>query len=93
MQILTESLRSFVMRIAGEANAPHLHGINNVLLVNFSSDVIQRLTRLNMDTHAGTGVTEMPASADKLSRDAGFWTHLAGDSVQRMRAVWRKRPV
>lgn len=68
-------------------------GVKNVLLVNFSSDVIRRVTRLNMDIHAGTGVTEMPAAVDKLSRDAGIWTHLAGDSVQRMKAVRRQKLV
>ena len=66
---------------------------NNVLLVNFSSDVIQRVTRLNMDIHAGTGVVEMPAAVDKLVRDAGIWIHLAGDSVQRMKAVRRQKLV
>jgi acyl-CoA dehydrogenase len=90
MQMLTEALRSFVMRIAAEADA-QMHGVNNVLLVNFSSDVIQRVTRLNMDIHAGTGVAEMPAAVDKLVRDAGIWTHLAGDSVQRMKAVRRQK--
>jgi phytoene synthase len=32
---------------------------------------------------------EMDARAEKLARDAVIWTHLAGDSVQRMKAVRR----
>jgi hypothetical protein len=31
----------------------------------------------------------MNARADKLARDAIIWTHLAGDSVQRMKAIRR----
>ena len=65
------------------------HSINNVLLMNFAADVIQRVTRLNMDIHGGAGVSQMDPRVDKLSRDAIIWTHLAGDSVQRMKAVRR----
>ena len=63
--------------------------INNVLLMNFASDVIQRVTRLNMDIHGGAGVSQMDPRVDKLARDAVIWTHLAADSVQRMKAVRR----
>ena len=31
----------------------------------------------------------MSERADKLARDGVIWTHLAGDSVQRMKAVRR----
>ena len=31
----------------------------------------------------------MDARADKLVRDAFIWTHLAGDSVQRMKVARR----
>jgi hypothetical protein len=48
---------------------------------------LQRVTTLNMDIHASAGVAMMNAGADKLQRDAVIWTHLAGDSVQRMKAV------
>lgn len=92
MHMLTEALRSFVMRVAMEADAG-LSGqtVNNVLLMNFASDVIQRVTRLNMDIHGGAGVTQMHPRVDKLCRDAVIWTHLAGDSVQRMKAVRRMK--
>ena len=92
MQMLTEALRSFVLRVAGEADSKTAHGsTNNVLVMNFAADVIQRVTRLNMDIHAGTGAVAMPALVDKLVRDAGIWTHLAGDSVQRMKAIRRQK--
>ena len=41
----------------------------------------------SLDIHASAGVHMMDAGADKLARDAVIWTHLAGDSVQRMKAV------
>ncbi len=49
--------------------------------------MIQRVTALNLDIHGEAGVARMSARADKLVRDAVMWTHLAGDSVQRMKAV------
>lgn len=90
MQMLTEALRSFVMRVAAESDA-RIHSVNNVLLMNFSTDVVQRVTRLNLDIHAGAGAVEMQADVDKLVRDASIWTHLAGDSVQRMKAIRRQK--
>jgi len=93
MHMLTEALRSFVMRVAAENDdklATH-SSFNNILLMNFATDVIQRVTRLNMDVHGSAGVTAMDARVDKLVRDAVIWTHLAGDSVQRMKAVRRMK--
>jgi alkylation response protein AidB-like acyl-CoA dehydrogenase len=90
MHMLTEALRSFAMRLAAETDAGQ-HSVSGVLLVNFSCDVIQRVTRLNMDIHGGAGCATMPARVDKLVRDAVIWTHLAGDSVQRMKTVRRMK--
>ncbi len=88
MNMLTEALRSFVMRVAAEGNAKAGQYANNaILLQNFATDAIQRVTALNMEIHGGAGVRRMDARADKLVRDALIWTHLAGDSVQRMKAV------
>jgi alkylation response protein AidB-like acyl-CoA dehydrogenase len=88
MNMLTEALRSFVMRVAAEGNAKTGQYANNaILLQNFATDAIQRVTALNMEIHGGAGVRRMDARADKLVRDALIWTHLAGDSVQRMKAV------
>lgn len=93
MHMLTEALRSFVMRVAAENDdkiSVH-HSATNILLMNFATDVIQRVTNLNLDVHGGAGVTMMNAGAEKLVRDAIIWTHLAGDSVQRMKAVRRMK--
>jgi alkylation response protein AidB-like acyl-CoA dehydrogenase len=86
--MLTEALRSFVMRVAAEGNAKTGQYANNaILLQNFATDALQRVTALNLDIHGGAGVVMMDAGAEKLVRDAVIWTHLAGDSVQRMKAV------
>jgi acyl-CoA dehydrogenase len=77
MYMLTEALRSMVMRVAWEHDQKLA-----------STDVIQDVTELNMEIHDGSGCTMAPR-ADKLVRDAIIWTHLAGDTVQRMKAVRR----
>ena len=88
MHMQTEALRSFVMRVAAEVGAKTKGFANNaILLQNFATDVVQRVTELNMDIHGGAGVSAMNRRAEKLQRDAVIWTHLAGDSVQRMKAV------
>ena len=92
MHMFTEALRSFVMRVASESDVlVGKHTPNNVLLANFATDVVQRVTALNIDVHVGAGAYTMPALADKLARDASIWTHLAGDSVQRMKVVRRMK--
>lgn len=87
MHMLTEALRSFVMRIAWQHDqrqrSPHAG-----LLMNFASDAIQRVTRLNMEVH-GAWAGTMHARVDKLVRDAMIWTHLAGDTVQRVKVARR----
>jgi alkylation response protein AidB-like acyl-CoA dehydrogenase len=90
MCMLTEALRSFVMRVAAETDGKcdRKSPAANVLVMNFAADTIQRVTELNLDIHGMTGGTAN-AHADKLVRDAMIWTHLAGDSVQRMKAVDR----
>jgi len=89
MRMLTEALRSFVFRVAAEADdrsTPHDTSAH-ILLHNFSTDVVQRVTALNLEIHAGAGAAMLHAGAEKLARDAFIWTHLAGDSVQRIKAV------
>jgi alkylation response protein AidB-like acyl-CoA dehydrogenase len=87
--MLTEALRSYVMRIAWEHDQK-MHTTNPGLAMNFSTDVIQEVTQLNLDVHGGATLLE--SGADKLARDGIIWTHLAGDSVQRMRVVRRFAP-
>jgi len=87
MVALTESLRSYVMRAAWEMDR-HVKTPNPVLVMNYSTDVIQRVTRLNLDIHA-TGGGAVDAMAHKLVRDGIIWSHLAGDTTQRLKAVRR----
>ena len=88
MHMLTEALRSFVLRVAWEMDRA-MHGKpNTVLLMNFSTDVIQQVSELNMDVHGAAGHA-MNAFADKLVRDGIIWTHLAGDTTQRLKAMRR----
>ncbi len=82
MYMLTGALRAYVMQIAWEHDQK-LYTTNTGLAMNYSSDVVQEVTRLNLEVHGGAPL--MAAGADKLARDAVIWTHLAGDSVQRMR--------
>jgi len=86
MHMLTEALRSFVMRVAWEHDHK-AHSANAGLCMNYSTDVIQEVTELNLDLHDGAGIID--ARADKLVRDGIIWSHLAGDSVQRMKVTRR----
>jgi len=87
MNALTEALRSFVMRIAWEHDHK-VHSANAGLAMNFSTDVIQEVTELNLEIHGGVGCT-VARHAEKLVRDAFIWSHLAGDSVQRLKVAGR----
>jgi alkylation response protein AidB-like acyl-CoA dehydrogenase len=92
MHMLTEALRSFVLRAAWERDQAVAgdRGLRNSpnagLVMNFSQPTVQRVTSLNMDIHGPEGAL-MNRGVDKLLRDAMIWTHLAGDSVQRMRSL------
>ena len=87
MHMLTEALRSYVMRVAWEHDQK-LSSVNPGFVMNFSQEVIQEVTRINMDIHGAAGFT-MDAQANKLVRDGIIWTHLAADAVQRMKVVRR----
>jgi alkylation response protein AidB-like acyl-CoA dehydrogenase len=82
MHALTEALRSFVLRVAWEHDK-RIHSPNPGLAMNFSTDVVQEVTELYMDLCGGT------PHADKLVRDAFIWSHLAGDTVQRLKVARR----
>jgi alkylation response protein AidB-like acyl-CoA dehydrogenase len=88
MNMLTEALRSFVLRTAWEMDQGGYSSVNTVLVMNFSSDVIQEVTELDMDIHGAAGFT-MNAEAGKLVRDGIIWTHLAGDNTQRLKVIRR----
>jgi alkylation response protein AidB-like acyl-CoA dehydrogenase len=87
MHVLTEALRSLVMRAAWEHDQK-IHSTNPGLAMNFSTDVIQEVTELYMEVLGPDGCRMNP-HADKLTRDAMIWSHLAGDTVQRMKVARR----
>ena len=86
MHMLTEALRSFVLRTAWEMDQKVRGSVNAQLLMHFSSDTIQRVAGLNMDIHGAANGRVHP-DAEKLARDSMIWTHLAGASVQRLKAA------
>ena len=91
MHVLTEALRSFVLRTAWERELatrreqPARDFVNAQFVMIFSKNAVQRVTRLNMDVHRVVGV--MDAGADKLARDAAIWTHLAGSSLLQIKSI------
>lgn len=87
MLALTESLRALVLRTAWEMDQ-RVKSANPILAMNYSTDVLQRVTRLNLEIHASGGVT-VDAMAHKLVRDSTIWSHLAGDTTQRLKAIRR----
>jgi acyl-CoA dehydrogenase len=87
MFMLTEALRSFVLRVAWEHDMK-IHSCNAGLAMNYSTDVVQEVTELYMEVRGAEGC-HMDAHADKLVRDAFIWNHLAGDNVQRMKVARR----
>ena len=88
MHMETEALRTYCLRAAWEMDNLLHESPNIILLMNYSSDVIQRVTSLNLDVH-GARDGAVPAYADKLVRDGIIWTHLAGDNTQRLKVMKR----
>jgi acyl-CoA dehydrogenase len=87
MHMVAEALRSFVMRVATESDDEEAeHFAHSHFLMNFATEAIQRVCALNQDVH-GYADGMASAGADKLVRDAKIWTHIAGDAVQRMKAM------
>ena len=87
MMMLTESLRALTFKAAWEHDQK-VHAPTAALAMNLSTDIIQEVTEANLANHDDGGI-EMPAAAEKLVRDSFVWSHLAGDSVQRMRTARR----
>ena len=86
MQMLTEALRSLVLRAASEMDR-QIPSENAGLAMNLATDVVQEVTELNLDLH--DTVAPMDPLADKLLRDSIIWSHLAGDTVQRLKVARR----
>lgn len=87
MYMLTEALRSFVLRVAWEHDMK-IHSANAGLAMNFSAGAVQEVAELYMEIRGADGCV-MDPHADKLVRDSIIWTHLANDSVQQMKVVRR----
>jgi alkylation response protein AidB-like acyl-CoA dehydrogenase len=83
MKMLTEALRSYVMRVAWEHDQK-IHSNNAGLVMNLSTDLGQEVTDLALDIYDRAGMA-MDRAADKLARDTYIWSHLAGDTVQRLK--------
>ena len=85
--MLTEAVRSFVLHVAWEHDKK-IRSCNAGLAMNFSTDAVQQVTELYMDIR-GVESCSMDRHADKLVRDSLILSHLAGDSVQRMKVARR----
>jgi butyryl-CoA dehydrogenase len=85
MSMLTEALRSYVLRSAWEHDQK-IKGTNAGLVMNYSTFVGQEVTELYLDVCDQPGV-ELDEHADKLVRDSFIWSHLAGDTVQQIRVA------
>ena len=83
MKMLTEALRSYVLRVAWEHDE-RIHSSNAGLVMNLSTDIGQEVTDLALDIYDRSGAA-MDRAADKLARDTYIWSHLAGDTVQRLK--------
>jgi len=93
MHMLTEALRSYVLRTAWErgraarGDESMRDSVNADFVMAFSRDAIRQVTTLNMDIQQAAGAL-MPAGAEKIYRDA-LTTHVAGDIVQRLTPMKR----
>jgi len=83
MKMLIEALRSYVLRVAWEHDA-QIHSSNAGLVMNLSTDIGQEVTELALEVFDRGGAA-MDRAAEKLARDTYIWSHLAGDTVQRMK--------
>src|SRR5687767_11037991 len=71
---LTQEQRSWQMK--AREFALEVQGVNAVLVMNYSTIIIQRVTELNLAIHVGSGppYTYMDALPEKLVRDGIIWT-------------------
>ncbi len=87
MHMLTEAMRSFILRVAWEYDRG-IPSANGGLVMNYAAEVVQQVAELNLEIHAAGG-RAMDSQAEKLVRDSFIWTHIAGDAVQRMKVTQR----
>src|SRR5262249_19076465 len=70
--VLPGAVRSMVMRVAWEHDRKQ-HAPTAGLCMNFSTDVIQEVTELDLDIPAASGCA-VPRRAEKLVRDSIIWS-------------------
>ena len=87
MLILTEALRSFLLRAAWEYDMGIASGYGG-LVMNYAADVVQQVAETNLQIQVAGG-GGMEPMAEKLVRDSFIWTHIAGDAVQRIKVTQR----
>jgi butyryl-CoA dehydrogenase len=87
MKMLTEALRSYVLRVAWEHDQK-IHSTNPGLAMNLATDYIQEVAEIGLDVFDRAGLAA-DRGADKLVRDTFIWSHLAGDTVQRLKVAGR----
>lgn len=88
MKMLTEALRSYAMRVAWEHDQ-EIHSTHAGLAMNLATDTIQEVAELGMEIFDRAG-SPMDRGIDKLVRDTFIWSHLAGDTVQRLKVARRE---
>ena len=83
MHALTEALRSYVMRVAWERDKGGPVSAHAGLVMNLSTDIIQRVTRLNMDVHGAGRVHDVRAGGQARSATRWCGRILPATPVQR----------
>jgi butyryl-CoA dehydrogenase len=86
MLIMTEALRSFILRAAWEHDNK-IRSTNGALVMNFSTDVIQEVTEFNLEIQSTEPGVESHYAAEKLVNDGFIWSHISGDSASRLRST------
>ncbi len=80
------------MELATDEEIQSLEEMAGSFRAAFGKKKVKQLEGLNMELHGADGCRGNPR-VDKLVRDAMIWTHLAGDTVLRLKAVTKlKRP-
>jgi len=82
--MLTEALRSFVMRVAWEHDR-RIHSPNAGLAMNFSTGAVQEVSELYMDSAAARAARwmRMPTSSRAIPSSGAT----RGDTVQRLKVA------
>ena len=88
MYMRLEAGRSYLYQVVANENGSggDFEGASKQLLKTFATEVVQSVTKNAVEIFGGMGVMR-DAPVEKLMRDASIFTHLAGDSVQMLKAA------